>query len=79
MNLWIYRHYKWKLYEVLYVAIHSELLQEMVVYKALYDHDLYWDNSIWVRPKDMFLESVEINWKSLPRFEYVWNKKYENV
>lgn len=74
MNLWIFKHYKWNLYEVLFVAKHTEILEDMVVYKAL-----YWNNEIWIRPKIMFLENIEINWKFIPRFEYVWNKKYKHV
>ena len=48
-----YRHYKGNMYEVIGVAKHSETLEELVVYKALYG-----DGQLWVRPKEMFLEKV---------------------
>ena len=61
-----YRHYKGKEYQVLGVAKHSETLEEMVVYKALYG-----DGQIWVRPKSMWNEMVEINGNRCKRFLYV--------
>lgn len=61
-----YRHYKNKEYQVLGVAKHSETGEELVVYKKLYD-----DYSLWVRPLSMFLENVEVNGKTIPRFEYL--------
>ncbi len=61
-----YRHYKGKDYEVIGVAKHSETLEDLVVYKKLYD-----DYSLWVRPLKMFLEKVEVNGKRVPRFEYI--------
>jgi len=61
-----YRHYKGNLYEVIGVARHSETLEEMVVYRALYG-----EGGLWVRPLGMFLESVEIDGKTVPRFAYV--------
>ena len=51
-----YRHFKGKEYEVLYVARHSETEEPMVVYRALYG-----DCGIWVRPADMWNETVESN------------------
>lgn len=59
-----YRHYSGKEYKVIGVARHSETLEEMVVYKALYD-----DGSIWVRPLEMFTEVVDKDGRSQPRFE----------
>lgn len=47
------------------IATHSETLEEMVVYKALYD------DSVWVRPKKMFFENVIIDGKEMPRFELI--------
>lgn len=79
MKLWIYKHYKWNLYEVMYFAKHTETLEDLVVYKALYDSSEFWNNAIWVRPKDMFQENVEINWVVSPRFTYIWDKKYEII
>jgi hypothetical protein len=61
-----YRHYKWNEYEVIGVVRHSETLEDLVVYKALYgNYDL------WVRPLNMFLEEVEVNGKKVKRFEYI--------
>lgn len=57
-----YQHYKGKLYEVIGVARHSETLEELVVYRALYDN-----RELWARPKRMFLEKV----KGVPRFKYL--------
>ncbi|MBQ5598186.1 MAG: DUF1653 domain-containing protein, partial [Clostridia bacterium] len=49
-----YRHFKGNEYEVIGVAKHSETLAEMVVYRALYG-----DGEIWVRPAEMWNETVE--------------------
>jgi len=67
----IYQHYKGNSYEVLGVARHSETLEEMVVYRALYNSSEFGFNSLWVRPKDMFLEEVELNGQKVPRFMFV--------
>ena len=61
-----YRHYKELEYEVLGVARHSETLEKVVVYKALYG-----DYALWVRPLDMFKENVTIEGVVQPRFEYI--------
>lgn len=61
-----YRHYKGNEYEVIGVAKHSETLEDMVVYKALYG-----DHGIWVRPASMWNEIVTINGKEVKRFEYI--------
>jgi len=66
-----YKHYKGKLYEVIGVARHSETLEELVVYKALYKSDEFGENALWVRPKKMFFENVIINGKKMPRFEKI--------
>ena len=58
-----YRHYKGKEYEVIGFAKHSETEEKLVLYIGLYD-----DNQMWVRPYDMFIETVEINGKQIPRF-----------
>lgn len=74
MKKWIYKHYRWGLYELTWVWIHSETLETYVTYKQLYESDFpIW--TVWLRPKEMFEE----NWKITPRFSYIWNKKYENV
>lgn len=61
-----YRHFKGKEYLVLHIAKHSETLEEMVVYQALYG-----ERGIWVRPLDMFLEQVEVNGSKVNRFEEI--------
>ena len=66
-----YRHYKGKLYEVVDVAIHSETLELMVIYKALYTSKEFGENATWVRPLSMFTEEVVIDGKSVPRFTFV--------
>ena len=55
-DLSIYRHYKGNLYIVLDICYHSETLEKMVVYRALYG-----DNKLWVRPYDMFFDEVNKN------------------
>lgn len=65
-----YRHFKGNEYLVLYVAKHSETLEDMVVYQALYG-----EKGIWVRPISMFLESKEVNGKIVNRFEEIDNKE----
>ncbi len=61
-----YRHYKGNEYEVIGVARHSETLEELVVYRALYG-----EHGLWTRPRAMFMETVEIEGKVVARFEYV--------
>ncbi len=60
-----YKHFKGNEYEVLGIAKHSETLEEMVVYKALYG-----DGGLWVRPASMWNETVEKDGKAIKRFEY---------
>lgn len=62
----VYRHFKGNNYLVLHLAKHSETLEELVVYQALYG-----ENGIWVRPLLMFLEKVEVNGELVNRFEEV--------
>ncbi|MCA9355583.1 DUF1653 domain-containing protein [Candidatus Kaiserbacteria bacterium] len=68
-----YRHYKGMEYEVIGVAKHSETLEDLVVYRALYDSENFGPNSLWVRPRDMFCEKVIVDGVEKPRFEYVVN------
>ena len=70
MKLGIYKHYKGKLYNVISVAKHTETEELLVVYQALYGNYDY-----WVRPFDMFHESVEINNSIQPRFTYIGNEE----
>lgn len=61
-----YRHYKGNDYQVIGVAKHSETLEELVVYQALYGN-----KGLWVRPLAMFQENVEVDGIQKPRFECV--------
>ena len=61
-----YRHFKGNEYKVLHIARHSETLEEMVVYQALYG-----EYGIWVRPASMWNEMVEHQGKTVRRFEYL--------
>jgi hypothetical protein len=61
-----YRHYKGHEYTVIGIARHSETMEELVIYRQEYG-----DNALWVRPKQMFLETVEVDGKVLRRFEYL--------
>jgi hypothetical protein len=62
----IYRHYKGNDYQVIGVARHSENESELVVYRPLYG-----EGDLWVRPLQMFVETVEVEGKTLPRFAYI--------
>jgi hypothetical protein len=66
-----YRHYKGNLYRVLHIAKHSETLEPMIVYQALYDSPEFGINAVFVRPIDLFLEKVNVNGKEQARFEYL--------
>ncbi|MEK7189273.1 MAG: DUF1653 domain-containing protein [Patescibacteria group bacterium] len=65
-----YMHFKGKEYEVIGTAHHSETLEELVVYRALYDSPEFGPNALWVRPKSMFFETVEVDGIKVPRFKY---------
>jgi hypothetical protein len=59
-----YRHYKGQEYTVLGTARHSETLEEVVVYRQEYG-----EYGLWVRPKQMFSETVKVDGRDLPRFQ----------
>ena len=59
----IYKHYKGNKYKVLGIAKHSETLEEMVVYQALYG-----EMGVWVRPLSMWSEEVYVDGKNVLRF-----------
>lgn len=58
-----YRHYKGGEYEVVGLCRHSESLEPMVVYRALYG-----EHGLWVRPHAMWSETVEVEGQCVPRF-----------
>ena len=61
-----YRHFKGNEYELLFTARHSETLEEMVVYRALYG-----ERGLWVRPASMWNELVERDGQTFRRFTYI--------
>ena len=65
-----YEHFKGKRYEVLDIALHSETVEPMVIYKALYKGD-FPEGTLWVRPLTMFQENVIVAGKTVPRFRYL--------
>lgn len=65
----IYEHYKGNKYVVLAVGRHSETLEELVVYQSQYG-----DFGIWARPLKIFVETVKLAKKEIPRFKYLSDK-----
>lgn len=61
-----YRHFKGNEYEVLYIAKHSETMEDMVVYRALYG-----EKGVWVRPAAMWDETITRDGKTFKRFEKI--------
>lgn len=68
----LYKHRNGNLYQVIGVARHSETLEELVVYQALYG-----SYGLWVRPIKMFTEEIEIAGKRQSRFEFVGDGVFE--
>ncbi len=68
MQTGIYQHFKGMKYKVLGLVKHSETLEDLVLYEALYDNKL---GKLWVRPKDMFFEEVEVEGRKVPRFTFL--------
>lgn len=62
----IYEHYKGNLYRIIGVGRHSETLEAVVIYQALYG-----DFGVWVRPLEMFCEQVDLQGKQVARFKKV--------
>lgn len=62
----LYQHYKGPQYQVIEVAQHSETLEHLVVYRALYG-----EYGLWVRPLEMFAEVIEYEGQSVERFRRV--------
>lgn len=66
----IYEHYKGHKYLVLGFAKHSETLDNLVVYVCLYENEQSHQH-MWVRPYEMFLETLEKDGEVIPRFKYL--------
>lgn len=71
IQIWIYEHYKWKQYEVMGEVFHSETKEIMILYKPLYNSSEFWENTLWVRPKNDFFDMVGIDGKKIPRFRFI--------
>lgn len=70
-----YRHYKTRqTYQLLSIARHSETHEEMAIYQALYTCDKFGSHQIWARPLQMFMETIQLDDKVVPRFEYLGNE-----
>ena len=70
-----YQNYKGNFYRVIGVALNTETREKLVLYKALYDvpdlHEEYGDEPVFARPYKMFVGSVTIDGKKVPRFKYI--------
>ncbi|MFZ0565317.1 MAG: DUF1653 domain-containing protein [Chlamydiales bacterium] len=62
----VYEHYKGRRYQLISIGRNSETLEEVVIYRALYG-----DRDVWMRPLSMFVENVEIEGESVPRFKKI--------
>lgn len=61
----LYRHYKGTVYQVLAVGLHTETLEELVVYKAI------GEDQVWIRPLKMWIETIKVENKLIPRFTLI--------
>ena len=67
----IYQHFKGSKVKVHYIGTHSETLEKMVIYEKLEDGHGHLKGEIWVRPLQMFEETVERDGKVYQRFKYL--------
>lgn len=65
----IYQHYKGKQYRVIGVGKHSESLEDMVLYEALYENSL---GRLWCRPAYMWSEMIDVQGNKVPRFKLLF-------
>lgn len=65
-----YRHYSGKEYLAIGFAKHSETLEELIIYQALYGN-----HQFWARPKEMFLGDVDFNGQIVERFHHIRNEE----
>lgn len=66
MQKGIYEHYKGNRYLVIDTVTHSETEESLVLYKTMYGNE-----DLWVRPYEMFFETISINSQEVPRFKYI--------
>ena len=66
-----YQHYKGNFYDVIGITIHSETLERLVLYRALYSSKEFGEDTLWVRPLSMFTEDVIVEGKTVPRFKKI--------
>ena len=66
MKLGIYQHYNGKIYETIGAATHTETLEKLVVYRAMYGK-----KKLWVRPFEMFNEKISKDGKNIKRFKFI--------
>lgn len=69
MQTGVYEHYKGNRYKVIDIARHSETEELLVLYRPMYG-----DESLWVRPFEMFFEKVEVDGILKQRFSYIGNE-----
>ena len=69
-----YRHFKGNVYRVLHIAKHSETLEDMVVYQAMYG-----ERGVWVRPKSMFNDEIVRDGKTFRRFSPISAEEAEKI
>ncbi len=75
MRLGKYLHYKGREYEAIDIARDCERLEEVVVYRALYDSPDFGENALWTRKKEDFMANVNQDGKITPRFKYIGNSE----
>lgn len=64
----LYQHYKGNNYRVISLVKHSETLETLVYYQCLYEN---LEGPLWVRPLAMFMETVVVDGKTIPRFKHI--------
>ena len=69
-----YIHFKGNVYRILHIAKHSETLEEIVVYQAMYG-----ERGVWVRSRTMFEEVIERDGRTFRRFEPISDEEAEKV
>jgi len=66
-----YKHFKGGEYEVIGVSNHSETLEKLVIYRALYVSEEFGEDALWARPLELFTDTIEIDGKMVARFKKI--------